>query len=163
MVKPLHFARLAAFPIGLGLTSVLVGGTLNRVMIVELGLPVALVGFLFAVPLLVSPLRVWLGYRSDAFPLLGLRRVPYIVFGWWLAELGVVGALWLVLRHPDAGWLPVLGMVAAFAPASWGFGGTISHVLVAAASGSNALPVSIIGAFAHRGIAKRDVYILSAR
>ena len=115
MVKPLNFARLAAFPIGLGLTSVLVGGTLNRVMIVELGLPVALVGFLFAVPLLVSPLRVWLGYRSDAFPLLGLRRVPYIIGGWWLAELGVVVALWLLLRHSAAGWLPVLGMVAAFA------------------------------------------------
>jgi hypothetical protein len=31
--------RLAGFPLGLGLVSVLVSGTLNRVMIVEMNIP----------------------------------------------------------------------------------------------------------------------------
>lgn len=107
MKQLLNYGRLAGFPIGLGLTSVLVGGTLNRVMVVELGLPVALVGFFFAVPLLVSPLRVWLGYRSDAHPIFGLRRVPYIISGTLLAGTGVIFAAWLVLRG-GAFPLPVL-------------------------------------------------------
>jgi len=47
----------------------LVGGTLNRVMIVELGIPASLEGLFFGLPLIISPLRVWLGYRSDAYPL----------------------------------------------------------------------------------------------
>jgi len=62
-----HCVRLAGFPIGLGLVSVLVGGTLNRVMIAELGLPASLVGLFFAAPLLVSPARAWLGYRFVFF------------------------------------------------------------------------------------------------
>jgi MFS transporter, BCD family, chlorophyll transporter len=68
--------RLAGFPLGLGLVSVLVSGTLNRVMIVEMNIPASLVGLFFALPLLISPLRIWLGYRSDAYPIWGLRREP---------------------------------------------------------------------------------------
>ncbi len=86
----LNSIRLAGFPLGLGLTSALVGGTLNRVMIVELGLPASLVGLLFSLPLLISPVRVWLGYQSDAHPLWGLRREPYIVIGAFLAAIAVM-------------------------------------------------------------------------
>ena len=53
--------RLAAFPLGYGITGALAGGTLNRIMVAELGLPLTLVGFLFALPLLEAPLRVWFG------------------------------------------------------------------------------------------------------
>lgn len=109
MQRFLNYGRLAGFPIGLGLTSALVGGTLNRIMIVEQGLPVALVGFFFAVPLLVSPLRVWLGYRSDAYPIRGLRRVPYIISGALLAGIGVALATWLVLA---AGGLTAAALAA---------------------------------------------------
>ena len=49
-------------------------------------------------------------------------------------------------------------MVAAFAPALSGLGSYTSQILVAAASGSNAAIVPIIGDFAHRCIAKRDAY-----
>jgi len=48
-------------------------------MVAELGLPLTLVGFLFALPMLEAPLRVWLGYRSDGYPVFGRRREPYIV------------------------------------------------------------------------------------
>ncbi|MBA3848534.1 MAG: hypothetical protein C0502_00880 [Opitutus sp.] len=65
------------------------GGTLNRVMIAELKLPATLVAALFALPLLISPLRLWLGYRSDGFPILGRRREPYMLLGALLIGAGV--------------------------------------------------------------------------
>ena len=107
-MRILNYIRLAGFPIGLGLTSALVGGTLNRVMIVELNLPASLIGLLFSLPLLISPVRVWLGYHSDAHPLWGLRREPYIILGAFLAALSVIAitaaafnlqalSLWMIL------------------------------------------------------------------
>ena len=80
--------------------SVLGGGTLNRVMIVELGLPATLVGLLFAIPLLVSPLRVWLGYRSDAYPIGKLRREPYVIIGALFSGLGIIALTSLTLETP---------------------------------------------------------------
>ena len=73
--------RLAFFPIAYGLSGALIGGTVNRSMIADMGLSATLVGFFFAIPLLVSPVRVWLGYRSDGFPIMGRRREPYIILG----------------------------------------------------------------------------------
>ncbi|MEL7675230.1 MAG: PucC family protein, partial [Chloroflexota bacterium] len=61
LLDRLNVARLALFPLGLGLALVLVTGTLNRVMIVELKLPASLVGLFFAMTLVVAPARAWLG------------------------------------------------------------------------------------------------------
>jgi len=108
-MRILHYIRLAGFPIGLGLTSALVGGTLNRVMIVELGLPASLVGLLFSLPLLISPVRVWLGYHSDAHPIWGLRREPYIVVGAFFAALAVMAATLAALNLQALS----LGMIAS--------------------------------------------------
>jgi BCD family chlorophyll transporter-like MFS transporter len=94
------YIRMAAFPLGIGLTSVLINGTLNRVMIVEQGLPASFVGLCFALPLLIAPLRVWLGYQSDTRPLWGLRRTPYIIAGTLLSVLGMLAATLLVLALP---------------------------------------------------------------
>ncbi len=55
------------------------------------------------------------------------------------------------------------GSVAAFALASPRLEGYLSHVLVAKASGSNAVIVPIIWAFAHRCNAKRDAYVGNIR
>ena len=109
-----HYTRMAAFPLALGLVGVLVTGTLNRVMIVELAIPASLVGLFLATPPLLSPLRVWLGYRSDAFPLRGLRREPYIVLGSVLAALGVIAATILALTTATLGGLAVAGLLLAF-------------------------------------------------
>ena len=81
IIRYLNNTRLAFFSIAYGLSGALIGGTLNRIMIAELGLPASLVAFFFAVPLLISPVRVWLGYRSDGYPIFGKRREPYIIFG----------------------------------------------------------------------------------
>ena len=116
--------RLAGFPLGLGLTSVLVSGTLNRVMIVEMNIPASLVGLFFALPLLISPLRVWLGYRSDAFPLWGLRREPLIIFGSLLAGLGVAGATLALVESPTLSLLVTAALVTAFI--AYGFGRNLS-------------------------------------
>jgi BCD family chlorophyll transporter-like MFS transporter len=58
---------------------VLLVGTLNRVMIVELSVPATLVGVMISLPLLFAPFRALIGYRSDTHKsALGWRRVPYI-------------------------------------------------------------------------------------
>jgi BCD family chlorophyll transporter-like MFS transporter len=108
----INLLRLTGYPIGLGLTSVLVGGTLNRVMIVELGLPASLIGLFFAIPLLISPIRIWLGYRSDGYTLWGLRREPYVILGSLLAGMGVVAAARLALES-TATLLVMVGLVVA--------------------------------------------------
>jgi BCD family chlorophyll transporter-like MFS transporter len=101
--------RLALFPIAYALSGVLIGSTLNRVMIADLGYSATLVALFFAIPLMVSPIRVWIGYRSDAFPLLGKRREPYIILGALLIGLGIIAIVGIITRQGDnallmAGW-----------------------------------------------------------
>ncbi len=69
---------------------VLMIGTLNRVMIVELGVPASLVAVMFAIPMLAAPFRALIGFRSDNHRSeLGWRRVPYI----WMGTLLQFGGL----------------------------------------------------------------------
>lgn len=109
-----NLARMGFFPFALGLTGVFVTGTLNRVMIVELEIPATLVGLFLAVPLLLSPLRMWLGYRSDAAPLRGLRREPYIVLGALFSAAGVLAATTLAAGTGTRTVLVGLGLLIAF-------------------------------------------------
>ncbi|WP_232367347.1 BCD family MFS transporter [Altererythrobacter lutimaris] len=74
--------RLALFQVSVGMATVLLNGTLNRVMIVELGTPAWLVAAMIALPLVIAPFRALIGHRSDNHrSVLGWRRVPYIWFG----------------------------------------------------------------------------------
>jgi BCD family chlorophyll transporter-like MFS transporter len=74
--------RLSLFQISCGMTAVLLIGTLNRVMIVELHVPAGLVASMLALPLVFAPLRALIGFKSDTHrSLLGWRRVPYIWIG----------------------------------------------------------------------------------
>jgi len=74
--------RLSLFQVSVGMSLVLLIGTLNRVMIVELGVPAALVSIMLALPLLAAPFRALIGFRSDNHRSeLGWRRVPYIWMG----------------------------------------------------------------------------------
>lgn len=82
--------RLALFQVSVGLSLVLLNGTLNRVMIVELGIPAWLVATMVALPILFAPLRALIGFRSDHHQsALGWRRVPYI----WKGSLIQFGGL----------------------------------------------------------------------
>lgn len=71
--------RLSLFQLSVGMTLVLLVGTLNRVMIVELGVPATVVGVMVALPLLFAPFRALVGFKSDTHRCeLGWRRVPFI-------------------------------------------------------------------------------------
>lgn len=71
--------RLSLFQVTVGMALVLLVGTLNRVMIVELSVPATLVAGMLALPLLFAPLRTVIGFKSDTHrSALGWRRVPYI-------------------------------------------------------------------------------------
>ena len=74
--------RLALFQVTVGMAAVLLIGTLNRVMIVELDVPAWIVAVMLSLPLIFAPMRALVGFRSDTHrSLLGWRRVPYIWFG----------------------------------------------------------------------------------
>ncbi|MEL6677765.1 MAG: PucC family protein [Pseudomonadota bacterium] len=71
--------RLSLFQVTVGMAIVLLVGTLNRVMIVELDVPATLVAGMVALPLIFAPFRTLIGHRSDTHvSALGWRRVPYI-------------------------------------------------------------------------------------
>ena len=71
--------RLSLFKFTMGITTALMIGTLNRVMIVELGVPAWLVAMMLALPLLVAPFRAVTGYQSDLHvSALGLVRVSIL-------------------------------------------------------------------------------------
>ena len=57
--------RLSMFQLSIGLATALLVGTLNRVMIVELGVPAWWVAVSVALPLVFAPLRALIGHRSD--------------------------------------------------------------------------------------------------
>jgi MFS transporter, BCD family, chlorophyll transporter len=82
--------RLALFQVGVGIAAVLLNGTLNRVLIVELNTPTWIVALMIGIPLLIAPFRALIGHRSDTHrSVLGWRRVPYI----WFGTLGQFGGL----------------------------------------------------------------------
>ncbi len=83
--------RLALFQIPVGMAMVLMTGTINRVMIVELGVHAWLVAIMIAIPILFAPLRTLIGHRSDTHrSVLGWRRTPYLWIGLLLQFGGYV-------------------------------------------------------------------------
>lgn len=82
--------RLSLFQVSVGMAMALLVGTLNRVMIVELGVAAWLVATMVALPLLVAPFRALVGFKSDTHKsYLGWRRVPYL----WIGTLLQFGGL----------------------------------------------------------------------
>jgi MFS transporter, BCD family, chlorophyll transporter len=74
--------RLSLFQVTVGMAAVLLIGTLNRVMIVELGVAAWIVGLMVALPLVFAPFRTLIGHRSDNYvSVIGWRRVPYLATG----------------------------------------------------------------------------------
>jgi BCD family chlorophyll transporter-like MFS transporter len=82
--------RLSLFQVSVGIALVLLVGTLNRVMIVELNVPASLVAIMLALPVLFAPMRAIIGFRSDTHrSVLGWRRVPFL----WMGTLIQFGGL----------------------------------------------------------------------
>jgi len=111
--------RLSLFQVSVGMAVVLLTGTLNRVMIVELGVPAWLVSLMVALPLVFAPLRALIGHRSDVYRShLGWKRVPFIWMGTLLQFGGLAimpFALILLSGAGDAApWVGQAGAALAF-------------------------------------------------
>ncbi|MFZ4406020.1 MAG: MFS transporter [Paracraurococcus sp.] len=107
--------RLSLFQVSVGMVAVLLIGTLNRVMIVELSVPTSLVAVMVALPLVFAPFRALIGFRSDQYKsVLGWKRVPYI----WLGSVWIFGGLAmmpfsLIILSGDTFAPPIVGQIAA--------------------------------------------------
>ena len=92
--------RLSLFQISVGMATVLLLGTLNRVMIVELGVPATIVALMVAIPVLIAPFRAALGFKSDNYrSAIGWKRTPFIWFGslWQMGGLAIMPFALIVL------------------------------------------------------------------
>jgi len=108
--------RLSLFQVSVGMAQVLLLGTLNRVMIVELSVPAMIVAAMIAIPVLVAPFRALLGHRSDTHrSALGWKRVPYLWFGslWQMGGLAVMPFALLVLSGDRTFDVPYAGETLA--------------------------------------------------
>ncbi|NJL07837.1 MAG: BCD family MFS transporter [Methylacidiphilales bacterium] len=111
--------RLSLFQVTVGMATAMLVGTLNRVMIVELGMGAWLVATMIAIPLLVAPFRAFIGFKSDHHrSALGWKRVPYIWFGTLLQFGGFAFMPWaLMIMSGDAVgpvWVGHVGGALAF-------------------------------------------------
>jgi MFS transporter, BCD family, chlorophyll transporter len=74
--------RLSLIQVSVGMSLVLLVGTINRVMIVELGIKASIVSIMLCLPLVFAPLRALIGFKSDTHrSVLGWRRIPFIFRG----------------------------------------------------------------------------------
>ena len=115
----LRLIRLSLFQVSVGMAIVLLNGTLNRVMIVELGIAASVVAIMVSLPLLFAPFRVLIGFRSDTHrSALGWRRVPYLWLGTLLQFGGfaIMPFALLVLSGDTHGpiWIGTAGAALAF-------------------------------------------------
>lgn len=111
--------RLGLFQVSVAMALTLMAGTLNRVMIVELGVSAGLVAVMFAIPLLLAPARALIGLRSDTHrSAFGWRRVPYLWNGTLLQFSGLAimpfALLLLQGNHTGAMWPGRVGAALAF-------------------------------------------------
>lgn len=92
--------RLSLFQVSVGMAMVLLLGTLNRVMIVELGVAASVVALMIALPVVSAPFRAMLGHRSDNHKSwIGWKRIPYLWFGslWQFGGLAIMPFALIVL------------------------------------------------------------------
>ncbi|MDP2412172.1 MAG: BCD family MFS transporter [Pseudolabrys sp.] len=107
--------RLSLFQVSVGMAFVLLNGTLNRVMIVELGVPAWLVALMVSLPLVFAPFRALIGFKSDTHrSVLGWRRVPYIWLGTMLQFGGfAILPFALLILSGDTHGPVIIGHIAA--------------------------------------------------
>ncbi|MEY4779307.1 MAG: hypothetical protein RLZZ607_620, partial [Pseudomonadota bacterium] len=92
--------RLGLFQVSVGMAAVLLLGTLNRVMIVEMAVPASVVAVMIALPVISAPFRALLGHKSDTHKSwIGWKRIPYLWFGslWQMGGLAIMPFALIVL------------------------------------------------------------------
>ncbi len=121
----LNYLRLALFPLSYGIVGALMGSTLNRVLIVDIGFAAAWVGFFFAASDLIAPIRVWLGYRSDGYQIFGRRREPYIILGALITGISILLVTRLSITGEVTNTIILLSILLAFVV--YGIGRNLAH------------------------------------
>jgi MFS transporter, BCD family, chlorophyll transporter len=114
-------ARFGLREFAAGMLSVLTLGVLNRVMKVELGIPLALVAVVLAAYNLSAPLAIWIGARSDR----SARRAPYILGGALLTAIAAFAApfvAWQLDPPTVATAALAIGLFAAMGAGMYGSG-----------------------------------------
>ncbi len=112
--------RLSLFQISVGMAAVMLLGTLNRVMIVELSVPAMIVAVMIALPVLSAPFRALLGFRSDTYKsAIGWKRIPYLWFGslWQFGGLAIMPFALIILGGSQTlgpSWAGEMGAGLAF-------------------------------------------------
>jgi len=122
----LRSLKIGSFNLGSALVDILTASVWNRILITDLGVGATPVALLLALRYLLAPISIWIGFRSDTQPILGLRRTPYIWAGRLLMLIAVIllpiSTLRLSLDPGDAiGWL-----TAALVFVLYGLGTAIS-------------------------------------
>ena len=118
--------RLGLVQTALGAVIVLTTSTLNRIMVVELALPVMLPGLLVGIHHVVQLARPRIGHGSD----IAGRRTPWIIGGMLLlAASGFIAALGTVLMASST-WLGTLLAAVGFFGIGLGSGATGTSLLV---------------------------------
>lgn len=111
--------RLSLFQVSVGMAMVLLSGTLNRVLIVELGVATTIVAIMLSLPLVLAPARALIGHRSDNYvSFLGWRRVPFVFLGTMgqFGGLAIMPFALLILSGKGVGaeWIGYVGAFLAF-------------------------------------------------
>jgi MFS transporter, BCD family, chlorophyll transporter len=114
----LRLLRLSLIQVSVGMSLVLLVGTINRVMIVELGIKASIVSIMLCLPLVFAPLRALIGFKSDTHrSVLGWRRIPFLFRGTMLqfGGLAIMPFALLVLSGGgnSAAWPGWIGPVMA--------------------------------------------------
>jgi len=106
--------RLSLFQVSVGMATVMLLGTLNRVMIVELSVAAVIVAAMIALPVLIAPFRAMFGFKSDTYrSAIGWKRIPFLWFGtlWQFGGLAVMPSTLLVLGGDVVHEVPFAGEV----------------------------------------------------
>ncbi len=118
--------QLGLIHVAVAMTLVPINSTLNRVMIFDLGISKTIFTLLAIFPYLLSPIQVAIGSFSDRHPILGYRRMPYILAGLLLCVLGVAISPQVAVLISQNFMLGIIVGVLAFG--MWGMGYNLSAV-----------------------------------
>jgi len=138
--------RLGLFQVTVGMVLTLLAGTLNRVMIVELGVGAGIVALMLALPMLFAPFRALVGFRSDNHrSALGWKRVPYLWYGTMLQFSGLAIMPFALLLLGEVGVRPGAAV-----------GGTVGGALAFLLVGAGAHTVQTAGLALATDVAKPE-------
>lgn len=109
----LKVMRLGLFQFGVGLSLAPITGTLNRVLIEDIGIAAAIVAMLISLHYFVSPIRAVIGYRSDKLRSQGTWRTPYVILGAMLTYGGLACSPFALILLGGNGRLPFVPALIA--------------------------------------------------